>query len=155
MRGIQPSLTHCVYGETNACFQGLKRTVCDEASAAGESECVCVCVHFCGLCASIKCRSQWCPQFLLHQSDAYSDISKRHSRGRAGGTQQLGDGCQPGPWHHLCSETAQACSHTPACFLPLELFTPGSVCFPPTTTSPHLFGTKLLHWNTPAPGDLL
>lgn len=63
----------------------------------------------------------------------------RRSRSRAGGTEQLGDGCQSGPWHHLCSETTQACSHTPASYLPLELFTPGSVCFSPTTTSLHLF----------------
>lgn len=107
-------------GGTDACFQGLKRTVCVEASAAGKSESVCE--PFCGSRASINRRSQRCPELLLHQSDAYSDISRRRSRSQAGGTQQLGDGCQPGPWHHLCSETTQACSHTPACYLPLELF---------------------------------
>ncbi len=140
--------SHTVYGETNACLQGLKRTVCNEASAAGDSESVCVCAW---LCASIKCCSQRCPEFLLHQSDAYSENARRRSLSRAGGTEQLGDGCQPGPWHHLCSETTQACSHTPASYLPLELFTPGSVCFSPTTTSQHLFGSNLLYHNTPTP----
>lgn len=36
-----------MYGGTNACLQGLRRTMCNEASAAGDSECVflCSCVH--------------------------------------------------------------------------------------------------------------
>lgn len=152
MRGIQPSLTHCVWGEPTLVCRG-----CSAPCAMRHllqviaSECVRVCVFLCGLCASIKCHSQRCPQFLLHQSDAYSENARRRSRSRPGGTEQLGDGCQPGPWHHLCSETTQACSHTPASYQPLELFTPGSVCFSPTTTSAHLFGSKLLRRDAPAP----
>ena len=137
-------------GGTYACLQGLKRAVCNEASAAGDTErarvCVCVCVC---TCASIKCRSQRCPEFLLHQSDAYSESARRRSRKlgrwhRAAGwwlpawplaSPLLWD--HPGLLIHLLATCLWSFSH-------LDLFASHQ-----PKHSPHLFGSKLLHRDTP------
>lgn len=147
MRVIQPSLAHCVWEEPMLICRGCS------AAMRGDSECVCV---SCCFRASIKCRSRRRPEFLPHQSDAYSENARRRSSSWAGGARQLGEGCQPGPWYHLCSETTQACSHTPAGYLPLELFTPGCVCIStshniPAPVSIASYCTE----NTPAPVNWL
>ena len=149
MRGIQPSLTHCVWGEPTLVCRGWSapcamRHLLQVIPSARACVCVCVCT-----CASIKCRSQRCPEFLLHQSDAYSESARRRSRKlgrwhRAAGwwlpawplaSPLLWD--HPGLLIHLLATCLWSFSH-------LDLFASHQ-----PKHSPHLFGSKLLHRDTP------
>lgn len=125
-------MCECEPAPTDAAARRVRRGIGCGFYREHASACACACASW----ASIKASLPMVSGVFATSINAHSEKARRCSGSRAGGAQQLGDGCQPGPWHHLCSETTRACSHTPASYPPLELFTPGSVCFSPTTASP-------------------
>lgn len=138
-------------GGTDACLQGLRRSVCNEASAAGDSECVCVCVFPCGCVHPLSVVPDgvrsfcYINQMLIQRMPGVALAVRQVAPSSWVMAASLAPGITsalrpPRPaLIHLLATCLWSFSH-------LDLFASHQ-----PQHSPHLFGSNLLYRNTPAP----